>query len=129
MTASMVISPIRSCFIVVSLPFSRQRNGRGQYRQAAPELWRHAFRLLLRSAANRRKSCLAEERLQHRSPNAARATAATLTPQSRSFLSGARDIFGVAAAKQMRAFRRQLQHAVGKRREKMPVMRDEQHGA
>jgi hypothetical protein len=38
MTASMVISPILSCFIVVSLPFSKQRNGRVQRRQAAHKL-------------------------------------------------------------------------------------------
>src|SRR5882757_931238 len=50
-------------------------------------------------------------------------------PQARRLLSGAGDIFGVAAAKLMRAFRRQFQYAVGQRRQKMPVMRDEQHGA
>jgi predicted MFS family arabinose efflux permease len=41
---------------------------------------------------------------------------------------GARDIFGVAAAID-ECLRRQFQHAVGQRGEKMPVVRDEQHGA
>ena len=50
-------------------------------------------------------------------------------PQARRFLAGARDIFGVAAAILVDALGRQLQHAVGERGEKMPVVRDEQHGA
>ena len=52
-----------------------------------------------------------------------------LTPQPRRFLPGARDIFGIAAAIGVDAVRRQFQHAVRQRGEKMPVMRHEQHGA
>ena len=48
-----------------------------------------------------------------------------LAPQPRRLMAGPRDIFRIAAAVLMDAFRRQLQHAVGERRQKMPVMREE----
>jgi hypothetical protein len=45
--------------MVASLPFSKQRNGRVQRRQAAYRLWRHAFRLSLPPPQIEQKCCLA----------------------------------------------------------------------
>src|SRR5947209_7877561 len=50
-------------------------------------------------------------------------------PQPRRLMPRARHVFRVAAAILMDALGRQFQHAVRQRREKMPVVRDEQHGA
>lgn len=50
-------------------------------------------------------------------------------PQTRRFLACALDVLCVAAAIELRAIGRQLQHAVGERRQEMTVMADEEHGA
>jgi hypothetical protein len=52
-----------------------------------------------------------------------------LTAKAGSLVAAARDIFGVAAAIDVNTLGRQLEHAVGQRRQEMPVVRNEQHGA
>src|SRR3546814_3779064 len=48
---------------------------------------------------------------------------------TRRFLAGTLDIFRITAAILVDAVRRQFQHAIGQRRQEMPVMRDEKHRA